>query len=58
MGPFGVTLARSSVAVFSVPILFTDHAILYRRPQVQPDLLGFTKPFIPSVSACRDQSAS
>ena len=45
IGPFGVTLERTKVADFSVPITATDHAILYRRPQIEPDLLGFIKPF-------------
>ncbi|XP_071516568.1 glutamate receptor ionotropic, kainate glr-3-like [Panulirus ornatus] len=45
VGPFGVTYSRSTVADFSIPIMSTDHAILYRRPQLMPDLLGFTKPF-------------
>ncbi|KAK8381548.1 hypothetical protein O3P69_018561 [Scylla paramamosain] len=45
IGPFGVTLERTKVADFSVPITATDHAVLYRRPQIEPDLLGFTKPF-------------
>ncbi|KAK3868191.1 hypothetical protein Pcinc_026411 [Petrolisthes cinctipes] len=45
IGPFGVTLDRIAVADFSVPITATDHAILYRRPQIEPDLAGFVRPF-------------
>lgn len=45
IGPFGVTLARIAVADFSVPITATDHAILYRRPQIEADLAGFVRPF-------------
>ncbi|XP_042205611.1 glutamate receptor ionotropic, delta-1-like [Homarus americanus] len=51
IGPFGVTLSRSSVADFSVPILSTDHTIFYPRPLVEPDLLGFTKAFTLTVWA-------
>ncbi|XP_071548145.1 glutamate receptor ionotropic, kainate 5-like [Panulirus ornatus] len=49
LGPFAISLDRSRVADFSVPILSIDHTIFYARQEVSPDLLGFIKPFTASV---------
>ncbi|XP_047482485.1 glutamate receptor-like [Penaeus chinensis] len=45
VGPFAPSTERATVADFSVPILISDHTIIYPRPQVLPDLFGFVKPF-------------
>ncbi|XP_066962295.1 glutamate receptor 1-like [Macrobrachium rosenbergii] len=45
IGPIGVTYDRYNAAEFSSPIFMTDQTILYLRPRLEPDLMGFVKPF-------------
>ncbi|XP_068207762.1 glutamate receptor ionotropic, kainate 3-like [Palaemon carinicauda] len=45
IGPIGVTYDRYKAAEFSDAIFVTDQTILYKRPQLEPDLMGFVKPF-------------
>ncbi|XP_076031165.1 glutamate receptor ionotropic, kainate glr-3-like [Oratosquilla oratoria] len=47
LGPFGVSYDRSQLADMSHPFMFIDHRIMYPRPQVEPDLRGFYRPFSP-----------
>ena len=42
---FFMTPERSQVVDYSSPVFFEEHRILYKRPEIEPDFLGFIKPF-------------
>ncbi|XP_064105795.1 uncharacterized protein LOC135215223 [Macrobrachium nipponense] len=45
LGPFGVSGDRASVVDFSTPLFVDKQIISYSRPKLEPDLLGFIRPF-------------
>ncbi|XP_076056186.1 glutamate receptor 4-like [Oratosquilla oratoria] len=45
LGPVLVNEDRNELVDISTPLFHFKHRILYRRPQLEPDLAGFTKPF-------------
>lgn len=49
--PMMVTHKRGRIADYSVPILYDERAIAYKRPQPESDLLGFVKPYTALVTS-------
>ncbi|KAK7065310.1 hypothetical protein SK128_004415 [Halocaridina rubra] len=45
LGPLGVSGKRSTVVDFSTPLFFDQQVISYSRPKLEPDLIGFIRPF-------------
>ncbi|XP_076067457.1 putative glutamate receptor isoform X1 [Oratosquilla oratoria] len=45
LGPFALNHERFQAATFSKPFLFHEYLIMYPRPQLEPDLGGFYRPF-------------
>ncbi|XP_076031179.1 uncharacterized protein LOC143019427 [Oratosquilla oratoria] len=45
LGPTTLDYVRSQAMDYSQPLFIDSHTILYRRPEVEPDLKGFIKPF-------------
>ncbi|KAK8391846.1 hypothetical protein O3P69_017454 [Scylla paramamosain] len=45
LGPMGISEDRSEVMDVSVPLFMDQQTIAYKRPELQPELAGFIKPF-------------
>ncbi|XP_076061232.1 putative glutamate receptor [Oratosquilla oratoria] len=50
LGPFALSYQRAQVAEFTVPLIQTEHAITYKTPSRESDILGFVKPYTLDVS--------
>lgn len=37
--------ARARAVDFSEPLYINDHVLSYHRPQLEPDITGFVKPY-------------
>lgn len=55
LGPLGVTLLRTEVVDFAMPLMNSDNNFLYKAvTTVQPDVLIFTKSFDVTVSSAHN----
>ncbi|XP_042204931.1 probable glutamate receptor [Homarus americanus] len=45
LGPFIVTSEREELCDFSLPLYIENSAIVYQRPALESDIMGFLKPF-------------
>lgn len=57
LGPISMSKERAEVMSFSEPLFMDQQIIAYSRPTLQPDLIGFVRPFTPFVSTKRDRES-
>lgn len=57
LGPISMSKERAEVMLFSEPLFMDQQIIAYSRPTLQPDLVGFVRPFTPFVSTERERES-
>ena len=50
LGPFTLSEPRNQAARFGFPFLIDSYTLMMKRPELQPDILGFIKPFTSQVN--------